>query len=248
LRSDIAGLFQEYNTHDTHQEPELESERVFRRDVLDWIAMTAESRSSSPPPRPYDVDLRLEDDIDVFADEPDEELVIPALEEYSKFISGLPGYSWLRDQLRREALMVSPGRDVLDEVRNRILDTIPTPRRISRKASPQACTVVYVVDWNPIAFLYDQDYEQSESDNSAIANAVTLTGLCDDAHALSCREYLNQTWPRTGENTLRLIQSLLANGQSANRVCKLLIPNWDNESRSSQSRHCRCLTRSHRQI
>lgn len=218
LSSEIASLFHESYTH---QQFEPERERVVTWQILErWLLSNDESEPVSPPSPPDEVDLDLGDD--VFSDEPDEELVIPRLEEYTQFISGSPGYSWLRDQLRREALMESPGRDVLDEVRNKILSTIPTPRRISRKTSLQGCTVVYTVDWSPTIFLHEQNYDQSESDDSAIANAVTLTGLCDNAYALSCREYLSQTWPQTGKYTLRLMQSLLASGQSANRVCKLL--------------------------
>jgi hypothetical protein len=218
LSSEIAGLFHE--TH-THQRLDPERERISTGQILErWLLSNDESEPVSPPSPPDEIDLDLEDEM--FLEEPDEELVIPRLEEYTKFISGSLGYSWLRDQLRREALIVSPGRDVLDEVRSKILGTIPSPQRISRKTSLQGCTVVYAVDWSPTVFLNEQNYDQSESDESAIANAVTLTGLCDDAQALSCREYLSQTWPQTGKCTLRLIQSLLASEQSANRVCKFL--------------------------
>ena len=73
--------------------------------------------------------------------------------------------------------------------------------------------MVYRVHWDPVAFLVEQDYDQPS--DSEIGQAVTITGSRSDAQALSCREYMKQTWPRTGDRILRLLQSLLPSRQSS---------------------------------
>ncbi len=154
----------------------------------------------------HERDSDSEDD-EPFEEDENEELSPTGMEEYQKLISKDPGYEWLLDRLRRDILLSPPEQDVMNKIRMEILKSCCSTRRISRKESSQGYKVRFYIDWNPFAFLDEQEYD--EPDAQAIANAITLTGSCKDAQALSCREYLTQTWPSTGPCIIQLIQKLL---------------------------------------
>ncbi|KAI8649720.1 hypothetical protein NCS55_01434300 [Fusarium keratoplasticum] len=142
--------------------------------------------------------------------EEDHELSVPGLEEYKDMIYNAPSYEWVLGQLRREVLLSKPKKsNAMDAIRERVLGAIPGKRHVSRKAAPQAVQVTYAVDYDLLTFLRGQEYD--EPADEAIAGAVTLTGSQADAQASSCQQYLEQTWPCTGSQTLMLIQKMLRN-------------------------------------
>ena len=141
--------------------------------------------------------------------EEDDEPSVSSLKEYQKLICSDPGYGWLLDRLRREMLLLRPEQDIMNEIGEEILRASRSTRRISRKKSSQGCRVIFSIEWDPVAFLDEQAFD--EPDDQAIANAITITGSCKNAQALSCREYLVQTWPLIGSSVIQLIQELLRN-------------------------------------
>lgn len=143
----------------------------------------------------------------------------PGIDAYSKFVRADSAYQWLIDRLHRELQLSRQEFDVMEEVRQQILSALPRARhQVSRKQPSQGCAVVYTVDWDPEAFLVEQNYQQPHA--SAILNAVTLTGSYTDVQALSCLNYMKQTWPQTGSATLSLVKQLLAGGKVSKATCK----------------------------
>lgn len=65
----------------------------------------------------------------------------------------------------------------------------------------------YAIQWDPIAFLKDQEYKEDPAE--ALPIVITLTGSADNAQALTCSQYLQQKWPSYGLQVLELIQSVL---------------------------------------
>lgn len=49
-------------------------------------------------------------------------------------------------------------------------------------------------------------------DAMAVERAITLTGSARDAQALTCVQYLSQTWPLAGEYTMQVVKDVIANG------------------------------------
>ncbi|KAK3991528.1 hypothetical protein QBC44DRAFT_236762 [Cladorrhinum sp. PSN332] len=142
-------------------------------------------------------------------EEPEPDL--PRLEEYRSFLFDDAGYHWLIDQLRRELHLCRPDHDLMEEIREKILGAMPTATHISTKVSSQTHRVVFEVDWDPLEFFEQQECE--EANHLALPKAITLTGSDSDIQALSCSEYLTQTWPRSGKHTVELLQRLLGPGQ-----------------------------------
>jgi hypothetical protein len=141
----------------------------------------------------------------------EEEINIVGLEEYRKFILDNPTYVWLLDQLRREVLLSRAEPDIMHEISEAILDASRSRQRVSRKVSPLGCKAVFRVDWDPFLFLEEQGFDAPNF--QVITRAITLTGSCKDAQALSCRDYLAQTWGSAGTRLIDLIQELVRNGE-----------------------------------
>jgi hypothetical protein len=135
----------------------------------------------------------------------DEEFSFPELEEYRKIICTNPGYNWILERLSREIALYSGERQF--SIRQTILRSLPGTRHTSRHKPPPEVEVTFLISWDVRAFIRDQCYTEPGAD--AIARAITLTGSCTDAQALTTRQYLHQTWPSTGPHTLQLIQGLL---------------------------------------
>ena len=56
--------------------------------------------------------------------------------------------------------------------------------------------------------------------DEAVEIAITLTGSSKDAQALTCTQYLCQTWPSAGEYTMRLVKDVLRSGLAIDSTCK----------------------------
>jgi nucleoside phosphorylase len=148
---------------------------------------------------------------------------LPGLAVYRSFIRAAPAYSWFLDNLRKECILVSPEPNVIGEIRSTIMKRLPSSPRISRRNPADVFDVSFVIDWDPMAFLREQEY--TEKPEIAIERAITLTGSTASAQALTCGQYLRQTWPSTGETILGLIKSLVsdenkASGMYFNAICK----------------------------
>ncbi|KAF4988794.1 hypothetical protein FDECE_14918 [Fusarium decemcellulare] len=135
------------------------------------------------------------------------QLKILHLRKYRELVSNSFGYEWLLRSLEREIMLERAPVDAMQNIRHQILDAIPGSHRISRHRPPRVYTVVYYVGWDIVRFLAEQEY--TETDDEALGKAITLTGSVRSAQAMSCQEYLAQTWPLTGPSLLQLIQDLV---------------------------------------
>jgi len=149
----------------------------------------------------------------------DEETETPEFDMYGDFISKTSAYKWLLASLRRHLLLESKEFNYMNEIRKEILISLLSSERISRKTSAQTFESTFEVDWDPILFVKEQEY--NEEPDTAIETAITLTGSARDAQALSCAEYLSQTWSSNGEHLLELVKSVVQHGAGHQRACKL---------------------------
>lgn len=150
-----------------------------------------------------------EEAIVAFRDEP--ELGIDdersQVDRYRELVSRTSAYSWLLAIMRRELALVTQKENILDSIRNEINRSFPPVPKISARRQPDAVTSLFRVNWNPAAFIVEQEYSGDKI--MAMEEAITLTGSLIDAQALPCIQYLRQTWPLSGEYTFRLLQKLM---------------------------------------
>jgi hypothetical protein len=134
---------------------------------------------------------------------------------YKNFIFKTPAYEWLLSRLLREFLLVPAEPNHMDFIRQEIVKALPPSRRVSRKTSADVYTMLFEMEWDPLAFTEDQAYKGQP--HEAVEIAITLTGSAKDAQALTCAQYLRQTWPSTGESIMQLVQDVIRSG-SGHRV------------------------------
>jgi hypothetical protein len=159
------------------------------------------------------------------ADE-DEEADMPELLAYRDFISEVPAYKWLLANVHREILLASAEPNLMDAVRRKILHFLPSSHKVSRKTSVEAYKVVYEIEWDLLAFVKEQEY--IEEPDEAVEKVITLTGSANDAQALTCAQYLYQTWPSAGEHIIRLLKNVARSETGHRHACKspYLKPFW----------------------
>lgn len=149
--------------------------------------------------------------------DPDDAL---ALQFYKDFILATPAYQWFLANLRRELYLEAATETGMETVANVIrkrVCSIPSVRSISRTKPPEACTMAFEIDWNPLAFVKEQEYPQEP--HEAIEIAITLTGGARDAQALTSSQYLCQTWPINGEYTMKLVKDVMLGLAGSRHSC-----------------------------
>lgn len=130
------------------------------------------------------------------------------IDRYRHLITKSSAYNWLLAAMVRELTLGIQEKYILDSIHHEIRRSLPSVPTISIQRQPDPVTLVFRTNWDPAAFIAEQEY--SEDNRLAMERAITLTGSLTDAQALSCVQYLRQTWPLSGEYTLRLLQKLMA--------------------------------------
>ena len=144
-------------------------------------------------------------DDDINMEESDKDL--PELAAYRKFIFNTPAYKWLLGSIRRELLLAPDEPNSQDAIRKRILDSLPSSRTVSRYEYPNIYQTTFMLKWDPMAFLREQEYDQGPDD--LMGKIITITGSRKDAQAMTCLQYLHQTWQSYGSYLLQLIEATL---------------------------------------
>lgn len=143
--------------------------------------------------------------------------------KYGEFISKLPEYEWLLSDLRKEGILTpSKYSDPKRAIREHILSLLPPLSKISRKKSTDARHVTFRIQWNHLDFAETQGYKGRP--DYVIERAITLTGGAQDAQALSCKEYLSQVWPSSGEQMMELVKKIVSSTPGQQHRCMLFYP------------------------
>ncbi|RYO94041.1 hypothetical protein DL766_004096 [Monosporascus sp. MC13-8B] len=143
----------------------------------------------------------------------------PRLLAYRDFIFNTEAYEWLLTRLRREFRLAPTKPNVMETIRQRITHSLPSTHRVSRKTPSEVYKTMFELDWDPLSFLEKQQYEAEPLD--AVERVITLTGSCQDAQALTCAQYMSQTWPLMGELTMQLVKDVLGSGPGDQHTCDL---------------------------
>ena len=166
--------------------------------------------------------FHLPDDNGIDDDEPE----MPGLAQYRTLVYEAPAYELLLRDLRNTFALehMTPERNFMDEINQKVLRLLPLSNRMSRYRPQKVFSVSFAVAWDPVAFLEEQQYDASLDE--ALATAVTLTGTSVNAQALSCSQYLSQTWPLRGEVLLSTVNEALCSGApSSGESSNLRSPN-----------------------
>ncbi|KAI9764589.1 MAG: hypothetical protein M1840_008318 [Geoglossum simile] len=242
-RSDIVGSFKDRYSH----EENLADNRTRDPDKMplevvmsNWY-QTLEDPEDSVTPDPDFGDLNEANVDDLVDRKPNEEAGegvyeetnMPELSAYRDFIFKAPAYEWLLASLRREFLLSPAEPNSMEDIRRQIICSLPSSHKVSRKKSAEAYRMTFRVEWDPLAFVKEQEYR--EELDEVVEIAITLTGSAKDAQALTCAQYLCQTWPSIGRHTIRLVKEVVRGGPGHRHTCGLpdgtQLDAWIHESR-----------------
>ena len=136
---------------------------------------------------------------------------------YRNYLLETPAFSWLVGVLRRETTLTRADPDIMQDIKEKVLNAFPKPR-ISRRLPLQDYQVTFELDWDPLSFVQEQQY--TEHPGAALERAITITGTGSEAQAIPTGEYLSQTWPTTGSYIMRLLTDVFLNERDHFAICK----------------------------
>lgn len=128
-------------------------------------------------------------------------------------IRGLVGYKWLITAIKRSIHIRIPSIQAQDH-RNTLLQALesieaaPHLTRISPRRSPALYTTDYELPWNLMRFLREQEYDRRGCPD-IVSRVITITGGAKFAQALSCKDYMEQMWPLTGADLVKLLEDII---------------------------------------
>jgi hypothetical protein len=111
-------------------------------------------------------------------------------------------YQWLVGRIQR--ILTTREGATMEFIRKVILGRL----NVSNPPSDGIYSADYLISWRPLEFLREQNYQKGE--NQAIGEIITVTGSAIDAQAMTCAQYMNQTWPLSGNETLGALQAAIA--------------------------------------
>ena len=126
--------------------------------------------------------------------------------EVRLFILESPAYKWLINNIRSTAVLGSRGETVLDAISRNINGQLVNLRSPKCRFS-NSVNVDMLMDWDLPTFLEAQQYGTPL--HVAVEEAITITGAGTDAQALRCIDYMNQTWPSSGRETVSMLKQAL---------------------------------------
>ncbi|KAK2592180.1 hypothetical protein QQS21_010122 [Conoideocrella luteorostrata] len=174
----------------------------------------------SQPSAEVDDGLILDDSRESSLDDEGLQADTQDFQEYRDCIAASAAYGWLVETVKKQVLLASvTERNIMRMMRQEIMSCLPIAHKISREKSAGTYKMTFQVRWDPLAFLKEQDY-RPKPDN-ALEMAITLTGSAKDAQALTCAQYLCQTWPSSGKHTIRLIKHVVNTKNGRRHSCNL---------------------------
>ncbi|KAL3456392.1 hypothetical protein BJX64DRAFT_41596 [Aspergillus heterothallicus] len=132
----------------------------------------------------------------------------------AELIDLFPSYWWLVGSLRKIFFLThmpqGPMRTIAAIVGEPFNTRKPIP--IDSNLESRIVNARYVVDWDPLSFLETQDYSVDPGD--IIERVITMTGTLGDAQALTCAQYMRQTWPSFGDCLLMMLKTVMRTPES----------------------------------
>lgn len=225
--SDIVGSFKDRFSDGEDSpvdEQDLDRDRMPLANIMgNWFQNLDDHEDNiSPELNLTEMDRAKADDIfdDELYEDEDEEDDLPEPHAYQDFIFGSAAYEWLLASLHKEFLLAPADPNIMEIVKREILASLPSSHKISRRKSPDAFNIMFEIDWDPLLFVKEQGYEEEVGE--VIETTITLTaGSAGHVQALTCGQYLRQTWPSLGEHTLRTVKDIVRGEPGSKHTCKL---------------------------
>ena len=188
---------------------------------MTWLGNVRDEEAPLPEPRePLDTIDTSGQSYEELDEEP-EEVELPEINAYQDLIRKSPAYHWLLGILRREFNTELGSSDSLDYIRSQISAFLPQDTKVSRQIRPVCHYAMFDIDVDLLSFARDQEYG---GPSEYIGKIITISGTDDYTQALTCGQYLEQTWPSTASHVLGIVKLLLEQSPGTLQSCKFRSP------------------------
>jgi hypothetical protein len=151
-------------------------------------------------------DLGIPSEEDAVPQPLDEVEMPPKYREVRSYLLGGPAYKWLLGNARSSAILTDTKGTILETIKGKI-DSVLASMGTGKSRCTNLLQAEICMDWDLPGFLKEQDY--GTTPEIAVERAVTITGSIVDAQALTCADYMCQTWPSSGRGVLCMLQDAL---------------------------------------
>ncbi|KAH6968063.1 hypothetical protein DER45DRAFT_477375 [Fusarium avenaceum] len=170
--------------------------------VMQWVGNVETSPiAAEESPQLMDIDL--------------EKHITTRLSSYRSFIKKSEAYHWLLNKIRQYDQLDFQNAEAMLEIGSKIRSKLRAQEPLRKMSSRKPLSLVkmtFNLDWDPIrfmkdagiGFLFDQQFP----------NVLCLTGSWNEAQALTVAEYTSQTWPKSGQALISLLQELLSHAEN----------------------------------
>ncbi|KAK4078282.1 uncharacterized protein Triagg1_3298 [Trichoderma aggressivum f. europaeum] len=136
--------------------------------------------------------------------------ILPQLLDYEQFIRVSDAYQWLLTKIRQHGLLTFQAPNAMLEIGTKIRNHLRAQEPLRKMSSRRPLSMVkmtFYFDWNLDRSM--RDTRSSPQCEDALGRMVCLTGSWNEAQATTVQDYVDQTWPRSGD-LMTLMQTLLA--------------------------------------
>ncbi|KAI1131491.1 hypothetical protein F5Y10DRAFT_233341 [Nemania abortiva] len=154
----------------------------------------------------HDEERGLMEETDRLVDEGLEDEIIQTLRRCKEIVHGSLAHSWLLLNLKKEVSLMQAEPNIMDAIRTSILSPLPPTRIFDGVNFLRNFGVRFNVEWDPLKFFTSQFKGQARD---MLELTLTLTGSFENAQAATCMSYIQQTWPSSGEYTVKLLSEVL---------------------------------------
>lgn len=137
----------------------------------------------------------------------------PRYQQVRNSLRESPAYTWLLDQARVCASLTKTAGTSLETINTKMDDLFQAME--DRSLRGPVFDARFEVEWDLLGFLRRQKYDAPLE--IAVERAITLTGSAKNAQAMTCLDYMSQTWPVIGEEIVKVLQKAL---KATNLSCK----------------------------
>lgn len=174
--------------------------------MVNWFQNLEDPVDNIASNKPVDLFIQEEEEFAV------EAFSMPEYSAYCGLITKAPAYEWLVSTVQKEVVLAETCDNIDGNLKKKIRTCFSFPTRISRKSSADSFQMTFEMQWDLLNFAREQLYSETLED--VLKTAITLSGCGTDAQAMSCLQYVNQTWPSNGKYVFSLIKDVICGGQN----------------------------------
>lgn len=166
--------------------------------VMQWVGNVETSPiAAEEPTQLMDIDL--------------EKHITTRLSSYRSFIKESEAYNWLLTKIRQYDQLDFRNAEAMLEIGSKIRSQLRAQEPLRKMSSRKPLALVemtFNLDWDPVGFMKDAGVDFPFEHQ--FPRLLCLTGSWNEAQALTVAEYTSQTWPRSGQALISLLQELLS--------------------------------------